>query len=1468
MCVANPCVVKAVICDASHREVAHASMVVSHDEHRNSLDDEMWSTFHAASDQAPRDLVANLYSLFKVISSGEDDNMVERTTLLHLRGISGLVTSHSSHSPTVLFFRTVSQSGGTVYETRSFRPPDRSKQGSYRTLDGGSFAIPVATPCAIELWSKEVRSGRLTQLAQSTVALEGDDDSYFWIPFRQLSSPAGVLTRQSPELSQVIAAVKATRETHSRWVTGAALTFLRLCVASGDVGDNALNNLVVEVDVHCRDHSSVVSKSLKVIYPRDGATGSSSFGTLMQSLTLPSNVVAVSSMRIFHELLSGEKLLLGQAPSLTGSADAALPWTMSSIATYTIPLLQGDGVPTRYSLVVTNALGASNSDVDARSVVGVTMHAESVTLNSFDGDGAISVRLSFGSAGKAALPVVIPLRRVSSQHFVPVNNDGIDESFTKKAFARGTMTCELVENTTIVGSVTVRSDVFQNASGCAELTFTSGQRTVGTVQWRYSLRLHEVQKKPRKKPSAHNQSLQQMPPRGASSSAAPIVLQLVGVSAGDISDSCDVVVHMQRASSDETLCVSRFEVREPLSRSLETDEAIGGKMTTYGRFQLRSSTDKSEVRLSLWRAISRQNELVFCGCAAVRRDSIEQSISATSRGSPGIFNVAIMHNGTPEGTARLRAFDHVTFDTHVLRRMCVLVKCVSATGLSHGQRIVVEFKDDNGTVKQERIFLDESSMVSVGPFRSVKEATMNIFVENPITIGLQHLPSSSPQKSSSHTIDIAQRLTSQMVDSQLPPVLNVSFTLPMGEMSSSSVVALAMQLFVSCGDDVISELSHRRTSQHRASGPRASPLLKHQRSVTPLHEQCDNAIATSLSLAQLASEAPSDFAVLEVPTLAQTRPAEKVVVWKDLAVFVGGSTSTPSEGRDLHMFDAASLIWKSYSQPVHSDQHLVKGHGRENSAFVAHRGCAVVRCGDGLLVDGGFGPGGLDPSLSQFTGRYESVRSVYQISSASGASTKQYEAVADGYIDQTSVCSLKDARAHHRGWRVLRTRGAGKSPRSDHTLVRVEESLVIAFGGFTVQILERVMPFGSTEAAIEDPALQVGDERFSYLNSILTVDGDSAQLSGFDQRRQAGRGIVRNESEKKKKDPALQVGDERFSYLNSIITVDGDSAQLSGFNQRRQAGRGIVRNESEDAPHLQRRSKQCRTYEAQENLCNDLRCLNLDTLEWSLLQPMIPGDEGDDEGIHRGYTSTTRSHANSSIPSLLDGSILPSKSFERVALPQPSAGHIAEFIPQSRCMVVFGGLQQSSSNSDSCLVASADLSILKVDALQWFSCKRRAVPGEWPSARFGHSSTLMPNHDILIFGGAARTELPHDVGALPPHELLWRLSLADDAHMFERILLPTTVPITSRFQAAICFIPTEEGTNTSTYSEGTLVIGSGLLLTGMISDTSTTSQHKTTPSSINRFASLRHRSMVEDVKGVPTRPLALMMSLANKPVSL
>jgi hypothetical protein len=1428
LCVANPCVVKAVVCDSSHKELGHASMVISHDEHSSSsLDDEMWTTFQTAES---RDPVATLYSLFRVVSTAADDNIVERTTTLHLRGISGLVTSHNPHSPSVLFFRVVA-SGNVIHETRSFRPPDRSKQSSFRTLHGSSFAIPFTTRdsvCLMELWLKEIRNGRLTKLAECNVALD-DDNSNFWIPFRlplSKSPPSLVLTRQLSEVSQVIAAVKATRETRSHWVTGAVLTFLRLHISNADAGTNELTRIVADVEVRCKDRSVVISQLIEVVYPYGVIDSpSTTVGTLLQPLTLPPDTKAVSSIQVFHELLSGERIPIGRAPpSLHSglSSSDLLPWKMSTVTTKTIPLLQGDAVPTRYSLVVTNALGATG-EVNASSHIGlgVTLSVDRVEWYNFDGDSA-AVQITLGSSKKAMRRCVVQLRRGSTgQTLTPTGSDVIDERFSKKMFARGTMTCELIHNSAIIGSATVRSDVFQNASGIAALVVRAGHDAVGTVHLRYALRLHSSRPDHKKRDIQPSQPSQFR--SAALSSPAPLVLQLVSLSVGTIAEPCDVVVHMQRATNDETLCVARFQIHHPSSLPIQADEAVDGLLSTYGKFELgvdHVSAEKGEVRLSLWKSRAKDNELVFCGCAIARRDAIEQSMAATSRGAAGVFSVAILEGGKTEGMLKLRAFDNVMFDTRVLRRMCVLVKCISASGLSHGQRIVLEFKDEGGTMKQERIFLEDTPMASVGPFSNVRDAIIHVSIENP--------PRSSPAAASnvrtppSYSIDIAQRLATSQTESQLLPVLHVSCTLlANGDDANASSVALSLQLFISCGDEFLAALSHRHAEKQsqRHSLPHASSPSRGHRSSTPLHEQSTGTPTRSLALPP---EETSDIHVLDIPAVGGTRPAERIVLWKDLAVAVGGRVVHLSEGQQLNMFDAGAQHWKSYSQPFVSEggaHSKLKGQRRDDmrAPMIAHDGCAVVQCGDGLLVDGGFGRGGIDPSLSQFTGRYESVRSIYQIASANMKSSIMPTDVdvEDGYVDQTSVCSLKDARSHS-GWRLMRTRGNGKSPRSDHTLIRVDESLILAFGGFTLHILERVETRGNDEP-VENAA-----------------DDDAEQLL------------------------------ERASYMHSILTVGGDSTQLKGFNARRQAGHGIVGHESDDVvQRRRRRSKQCRTYEAQESLCNDLRCLNLDTFEWNILQPTMPGDAMSAVDRHGSISMGLYT----SFPS--DGPTLPTQLFERIALPHPTAGHVAEYVADLRSMFVFGGLQQSS-NSHS-LVASNELLILKVDSLEWFRRKDEAAPttASWPAARYGHSSTQLANHDILIFGGATTTALTATTGgALPPHELLWLLRLTDlqSASVFECILLPTTVPITSRFRSAVCFQPDEqpdEEENASMH-RGTLVIGSGILPTGMISDTTPSSNDL---SSIRRLESLRHRAMVDDIKGVPTRPLVLRVSIHKQPVS-
>eukprot|EP00742_Colponemidia_sp_Colp-10_P012378 GILJ01013893.1.p1 GENE.GILJ01013893.1~~GILJ01013893.1.p1 ORF type:complete len:606 (+),score=74.32 GILJ01013893.1:2-1819(+) len=96
----------------------------------------------------------------------------------------------------------------------------------------------------------------------------------------------------------------------------------------------------------------------------------------------------------------------------------------------------------------------------------------------------------------------------------------------------------------------------------------------------------------------------------------------------------------------------------------------------------------------------------------------------------------------------------------------------------------------------------------------------------------------------------------------------------------------------------------------------------------------------------------------------------------------------------------------------------------------------------------------------------------------------------------------------------------------------------------------------------------------------------------------------------------------------------------------------------------------------------------------------------------------------------------------------PRAWHSATYVPSKRSLLVFGGEKETETGETDAL---KQLMVLDCELMLWYP---PVVNGAGPSARAGHSATLI-DHELILFGGCAGRKWLNDVHVLDLERWSW-----------------------------------------------------------------------------------------------------------------
>ncbi|GMH99252.1 hypothetical protein TrVE_jg10284 [Triparma verrucosa] len=80
----------------------------------------------------------------------------------------------------------------------------------------------------------------------------------------------------------------------------------------------------------------------------------------------------------------------------------------------------------------------------------------------------------------------------------------------------------------------------------------------------------------------------------------------------------------------------------------------------------------------------------------------------------------------------------------------------------------------------------------------------------------------------------------------------------------------------------------------------------------------------------------------------------------------------------------------------------------------------------------------------------------------------------------------------------------------------------------------------------------------------------------------------------------------------------------------------------------------------------------------------------------------------------------------------PRQWHTSTYIPERQLLVAFGGETTTTTAGKSKSEITDEVMVLDVDMMLWYPPK---VSGDVPSGRSGHSATMLPSRELVIFGG-------------------------------------------------------------------------------------------------------------------------------------
>ena len=475
------------------------------------------------------------------------------------------------------------------------------------------------------------------------------------------------------------------------------------------------------------------------------------------------------------------------------------------------------------------------------------------------------------------------------------------------------------------------------------------------------------------------------------------------------------------------------------------------------------------------------------------------------------------------------------------------------------------------------------------------------------------------------------------------------------------------------------------------------------------------------------------------------------------------------------------LKWRQLSGPITAPGQKLPPNAlcREG-----HAACAVPSRGL-LVMDGGFGPGGLDVSLAGVAGTYEDLRHVYCIGSANGirGGTSNNNTSLHGLSSilpmPTGACATPA--------RSTATTSASDPHQQSAAATARRSGSKRAPPSLTAPSLSSAPPPSRASGGGASLPQQ------GYLDSTLLFDVQTktwtkAPTVGAAKDFRCDHSLVYSERD------SLVVAfggwavrvEEHITTTSSADTGDDD---IACWQQK-------------DGSTRRSKSKKMRHFSIHEYIHNDVRCLDLIKNEWTTVEQSTTGRLNYD-AADRGGRLEPIAHA----PSL--------------------ASHTA-ILFNNRLLVVFGGLKPtdeiqppviageqgpSSPRSLATCQVSRDLFVYDLLTLHWSRLQRQdnsqdmGEDGSWPSARYGHCATLVPRKSaMLLFGGIGIAD-SSAVLAFPPWDLMWSLDLG--LMRWTPVVLEQSVPMVPRFRATIQYLPIS---SPSGVGFGTFILTGGVLV--------------------------------------------------------